>query len=914
MTLDAGRVPSPNTRLESRPGGKSEEHDDANDEPCKSPSSSYAREHERCQESNLKSASLVGNGSNSDRLLRKVDECSNIPLASQSDKLSDNKEPSSPLKNDARSRKVASNIGRQWGGDKRASAKGAGTRPSTNEERVSCPSIAPSHSHSCSAQPSSVVEGDHMTGRRNGKVRKMPESREDAERQPAPLMPLCNLRSSSTADHHETVALPQQPGQSSGVIAAEHFALRHVNKPLLVQPISAPSLTQQQQNSSSTRNNVAHNKAISNGPGLDAVGGHPTTESLGPVQRPAIEDLLRSVNARVYGPTPVARRGAASRDPRGKVTPASRVAPKDDPSDLRVNSNSSHLSNPIPVPASVRGRAQPFYRNTHHWQTQRGGGNRPRLYDPASATPINRGSMAYVNRIADTSSARLTTLQENHVGLSPKDTAAMFSSPENNTGLPVRSQEPKKHIANLELDGLPSSSLKHNQQDAVANQPLALEQAGSGLKHGADGNQTVGNTVHSTPTSTDGNANEPEPQLTKRITILKNLARQNGTEPEHDKPETTRKTRKYPFVYEKGGIRSRRLPSQPDPDEDTDSTQRISSSADVDKSSSGNDLAFADGSWIPAPVEWDFRKDHTDRRFDTHMERWIENTNYKETKEGFYNVDVTEVAFIDGSAHTQGSLLIDPPEHDPTLSNPEKVHNPGQTSSTAMMARHIQRLNSATKKPKRRQRIVQTEVIIPPNPYTPKIDIYVRMGSKTDAAACRLIAEFYTKTSVVRPERETVALSAIQSLIKDCETNKLPFLVAVERGPGRKTFTYDVNDKVIGFAFADDHHSRESSYRFTVDIEIFVCDEYRRLGVGKNLMDKLLSLLDPTFVQHYGCELVDPPGWGPGGKRVLKKVICEIPFAADDAPEIEWKKKFMTRFDFKERGTLEAVGLKLSKW
>ncbi|KZF24120.1 hypothetical protein L228DRAFT_266484 [Xylona heveae TC161] len=331
-----------------------------------------------------------------------------------------------------------------------------------------------------------------------------------------------------------------------------------------------------------------------------------------------------------------------------------------------------------------------------------------------------------------------------------------------------------------------------------------------------------------------------------------------------------------------------------------------------------NRLADWDGSWAPAPVEWDSRPAFKDRKFMDTMESWIRQIQ----RQQFPKVDMTSIAFQDGSAPVQeDGLLGSPLDHPRSLLDPEDEFTASHIMQTAQISalERSNRVLRREKERKQRQKILRASLIEhaasyvpPPNPYAPKANIYLRPVQPSDFSQIRDIYQYYVETSVYVSELESVTISQMQSRWEDVRESKLPWLVAVDRkmNKGRN----GSRENILGFGFADDYNSLRSSYRYTVELELYVRPEHRQLGIGRCLMDKLMGLLDPIYVEREGYDFVFEGGeYGPGGARVIGKVLCMIAYDGNDRTQLDWLKKWLEQWEFAQVGDLLGIGWKFDK-
>jgi len=203
----------------------------------------------------------------------------------------------------------------------------------------------------------------------------------------------------------------------------------------------------------------------------------------------------------------------------------------------------------------------------------------------------------------------------------------------------------------------------------------------------------------------------------------------------------------------------------------------------------------------------------------------------------------------------------------------------------------------------------------------PQVKLYVRSARPADMVEIRDIYNHYIEFTTSAPETQPHITEDMHHLHGDVKNNKLPFLVACERG--RKITSRKLRenceevilpDRVIGFAFANDYNDLRGMYRFTVEAEVYTHKEYNMKGVATCLMDKLVSLLDPHYEERGGFEVQgqDLEGARVGASRILQNIVINLPYAQPE--RLEWASRWLCGWlGFEQVGDMKNIGIKNSK-
>ncbi|KAK6436134.1 hypothetical protein LTR95_007672, partial [Oleoguttula sp. CCFEE 5521] len=288
----------------------------------------------------------------------------------------------------------------------------------------------------------------------------------------------------------------------------------------------------------------------------------------------------------------------------------------------------------------------------------------------------------------------------------------------------------------------------------------------------------------------------------------------------------------------------------------------------------------------------------------------------------------------------KSAFLID--HEQPIVAGPDPDENENEriARENDLGSHHVAEAKLATEKAKlearrvrkvlkdeRRRQALEVNGLSPTGPPQIKTisNLLVRVATLDDAAAvCKIYIQSVDHTCAV-PEVTYRTKEHIETRIQSARTAKLPFIVAYERGkrikPPKKGRHQSYNggedvvlpDEIHGFAFADEYGERDGIYRFTATIEVYVNLEKQNSKVGTSLLNKLLSLLDPTYVERGGYETMgDLDGAGP--QRNIRSIVVQYPYDADQSEKMKWIYGWLSReAGFKKTGDMTDIGEKNGK-
>ena len=207
------------------------------------------------------------------------------------------------------------------------------------------------------------------------------------------------------------------------------------------------------------------------------------------------------------------------------------------------------------------------------------------------------------------------------------------------------------------------------------------------------------------------------------------------------------------------------------------------------------------------------------------------------------------------------------------------------------------------------------------HPNRPAADIYIRPVEEKDLEDITNIHNWYIKNTATSQELLPKKVEHWRETVEDCRAEEFEFYVAVQKNGKEGTVQNrrSVHEPVCGFVWAVDLLGRQTAQRFTSQLQVFVSHEFLHLGVGRCLIDRMMTLLDVNYHQRGGCEW---RGETPLKRREVKKVLIEIPHWDQDKADLDslkWKGDWLTGENeksglrFEHMGIMKGIGWKQYK-
>jgi len=368
-----------------------------------------------------------------------------------------------------------------------------------------------------------------------------------------------------------------------------------------------------------------------------------------------------------------------------------------------------------------------------------------------------------------------------------------------------------------------------------------------------------------------------------------------------------------------------------------------------------------EGNWAPAPVDWDDRASFVDVHILERIEEWRNRSELKARPVQLAGQESNQVVGeiaphswippdIDGierehwwvdhlrfpdvgmaepwwktyaARDFDGLRPLQVPDAriDPNDNDPSKIAQTADFSILTFDNEKLKEKYKAREKREKKKIAAQTvEIYVPPpNPYSPRVNIYLRPAVAYDMEQIAAIYDHYIQKTVFSSEMESLTISEVRGRWADIDQARLPYVVAVDkssRGNRRhrqQKHAKPQDEHVVGFGFADDYNDIRGMYRYTVEVEIFVKENYLQKGIGRCLMDKLISVLDLSYIDRGGYEFLgDKSAYSTGGRRKIGNMIVNIPHSSTDVARSAWIEKWLNQWAFEACGHYSEVGHKLN--
>jgi len=221
-------------------------------------------------------------------------------------------------------------------------------------------------------------------------------------------------------------------------------------------------------------------------------------------------------------------------------------------------------------------------------------------------------------------------------------------------------------------------------------------------------------------------------------------------------------------------------------------------------------------------------------------------------------------------------------------------------------------------KERKRKAAKEPKIAPPPNKHRPKANVYLRpMHVTKDLGSVYDIYKHYANNTVYVSDLQAIDIQGLRERFEWVQKAGLPIIVAIERS-GVKSRRKPMPENVVGFALADEDEGRGTQHSHVACLEVYVLPIYEQKGIGKNLVDRMLYLLDPMY------HIVSDVTWDvneddldyntPGGKRVVGTVRAVLYYGEDERTRCNWIDMWLKQYGFERQADFTKAGMKLGKW
>ncbi|MCJ1379482.1 hypothetical protein MMC17_002583 [Xylographa soralifera] len=379
-----------------------------------------------------------------------------------------------------------------------------------------------------------------------------------------------------------------------------------------------------------------------------------------------------------------------------------------------------------------------------------------------------------------------------------------------------------------------------------------------------------------------------------------------------------------------------------------------------------HELAAWDGQWLTPPIEWTLRGqfNNNTRKHVQWMENWVLD-RVMEALNKPVKLDVTNAGWLSGHSPASGTskqwqtfpedcvadhvpLEYGPvdwgqaptlPPNDPYSQTIERQTQTSLSSAKKFCREHyLEKFSVMKEKLARRVEYAQMKRQAEQSRLerAPKANIYIRPAQLSDIPQIKHLYNHYVLNTVHALELDATDDVEWQNRLQGAEDENLAFLVAVLKaakkyGPGaregrrgekvrrggfarRNGFTRPENiqrdfasETIVGFSYAEDHAGMHTLFQHTVELQLFVDPNHYMNGIGKTLMDRMMTSLDKGYMMEAATDFVDDGKmcYEVGGAREVHKVLVTVGYHFGEEKEFEWRKSWLEqKWEFDHIGTM----------
>lgn len=204
---------------------------------------------------------------------------------------------------------------------------------------------------------------------------------------------------------------------------------------------------------------------------------------------------------------------------------------------------------------------------------------------------------------------------------------------------------------------------------------------------------------------------------------------------------------------------------------------------------------------------------------------------------------------------------------------------------------------------------------LPPGSKIVHPSVYLRPAELYDAERVLEIMQWHAENSSTSGDVKAMDQEGYEQLLSFCRQEKLPFIVAAQRGEIR--YCDNHIDPAVGFAYVKYSRPFNDADASMGELQVFVQERIKKQHIGRALVHMILSCFetDPTAgtTDTYRFDKKGTVQYGPGTCRSLNTLLCAV--ASRPGPqEHKWVKEWLKKdFGFQQKCVFEGARAKFGK-
>ncbi|KAJ5351757.1 Acyl-CoA N-acyltransferase [Penicillium brevicompactum] len=289
-------------------------------------------------------------------------------------------------------------------------------------------------------------------------------------------------------------------------------------------------------------------------------------------------------------------------------------------------------------------------------------------------------------------------------------------------------------------------------------------------------------------------------------------------------------------------------------------------------------------------------------------------------------VNIFRAAFFNGTALSDGisDMFLPDLKHLPTPRNMQETltrlhwHETSEGYVYNWSPANQKRIKAEEERQKELRRTAphRAWLNLPPGSKIVHPSVYLRPAELYDAERVLEIMQWYTNTSFASGDVKPMDRAGYEKLLSFCRDEKLPFIVAAQRGEIR--YCDNHIDPAVGFAYVGYHRATNDADASIGELQVFVQERIKRHHIGRALIHMTLSCFETDLTAgitgDYRFDTKGTVQYGPGTCRPLSTLLCAVADRPGPQKEHKWVKEWLKRdFGFQEKCVFEGARMKFGK-